>query len=92
MKYVEDMNSEELRAHVRMLQASPGWYDHFADRLIKEIREQDEEIAKLLKKHQPLSYEQKVGIIHENTIEDYNGVYYDLFGIMEGVETAHGIK
>ena len=47
MKYVEDMNSEELRAHVRMLQASPGWYDHFADRLIKEIREQDKKIAEL---------------------------------------------
>ena len=43
-------------------------------------------------KRLPLTYEQKVVIMHENTIEDYNGVYYDLFGIMKGVEEAHGIK
>ena len=92
MKYVEDMNSEELRSYVQMLQANPGWYDHFADRLIKEIREQDKKIAVLEKKQQPLSYEQKVGIMHENTIGGYNGDYYDPFGIMEGVETAHGIN
>ena len=75
-----------------MLQNLPGWHEPFADRLIKEIREQDKKIAKLLKKHQPLSHEQKVVIMHENTIEDYNGVYYDLFGIMKGVETDHGIN
>ena len=92
MKYIEDMNSEELHAHNDMLQKLPGWHELFADRLIKEIREQDKKIQYLHKKQQPISYEQKVGIIHENTIEDYNGVYYDLFGIMKGVETAHGIN
>ena len=47
MTYVRDMNSEELRAHINMLQKLPGWHEPFADRLIKEIREQDKRIAEL---------------------------------------------
>ena len=50
MTYVTDMNSEELRAHIDMLQKLPGWHEPFADRLIKEIREQDKKIANLEKR------------------------------------------
>ena len=45
MTYVTDMNSEELRAHINMLQKLPGWHEPFADRLIKEIRDLDEKIV-----------------------------------------------
>jgi hypothetical protein len=42
MPYVTDMNSKELRAHIKTLKAMNGWNDPFVDRLFKEINKLDE--------------------------------------------------
>lgn len=38
MTYVTDQTSDEIRAHMRMLKALPGWNDPLSDRLFKEIQ------------------------------------------------------
>lgn len=40
-KYVRDMNPQELRAHVKRLQAMPGWHDPLTDSLYNEIKRLD---------------------------------------------------
>jgi len=40
-KYVRDMNPQELRAHMRRLQAMPGWHDPLADSMYAEIQRLD---------------------------------------------------
>ncbi|WP_369952127.1 hypothetical protein [Ralstonia syzygii] len=40
-KYVSDMNPQELRAHMRHLQALPGWHNPLDDALYKEIQRLD---------------------------------------------------
>ena len=47
MPYVTDMNSAQIRAHMKMLQAMNGWNEPLADRLYKEIIDQDKLIADL---------------------------------------------
>ena len=37
MTYVSEQTSEELAAHIRHLQAMPGWHDPLADRLWREV-------------------------------------------------------
>ena len=38
MTYVTEQTSEELRAHMRRLQAMPGWHNPLVDRLWKEVQ------------------------------------------------------
>ena len=38
MTYVTEQTSEELRAHMRRLQAMPGWHNPLDDRLWKEVQ------------------------------------------------------
>ena len=47
MTYVTEQTSAELRAHMRRLQAMPGWHNPLDDRLFKEVVEQDKEIERL---------------------------------------------
>lgn len=47
MTYVTDQTPQQLRAHMRMLQKTPGWHNPLDDRLFKEILDQDTEIARL---------------------------------------------
>lgn len=47
MTYVTEQTSAELRAHMRRLQAIPGWHNPLDDRLFKEIQALDAEIAAL---------------------------------------------
>lgn len=47
MTYVTDQTSAELRAHMRRLTATPGWHEPLADRLWREVQEQDAEIKRL---------------------------------------------
>lgn len=37
-KYVRDMNGAELCAHMRRLQAMPGWHDPLSDSLYARVR------------------------------------------------------
>lgn len=47
MTYVTEQTPAELRAHMRRLQAMPGWHNPLDDRLFKEVVEQDKEIERL---------------------------------------------
>lgn len=47
MTYVTEQTSEELRAHMRRLQAMPGWHHPLDDRLYREVLAQDAEIERL---------------------------------------------
>lgn len=47
MTYVTEQTSAELRQHMKRLKAMRGWGDPLADRLWKEIQEQDERIERL---------------------------------------------
>ena len=47
MTYVTDQTSAELRAHMRSLKRMQGWHEPLADRLFKEVVEQDATIKKL---------------------------------------------
>ncbi len=47
MTYVTDQTSQELRIHMRRLQKMPGWHEPLADRLYKEILDQEAEIERL---------------------------------------------
>lgn len=38
MTYVREQTSAELAAHMRSLQAMPGWFDPLADRLWQEVQ------------------------------------------------------
>ena len=38
MTYVTEQTSDELRAHMRRLQAMPGWHNPLDDRLWKEVQ------------------------------------------------------
>ena len=57
--YVEDMDSAQLRAHMKMLQTLPGWYHPLDDRLFKEILDLDKKIAKLEKRISDYGWEQE---------------------------------
>ena len=57
--YVEDMDSAQLRAHMKMLQALPEWYHPLDDRLFKEILDLDKKIAKLEKRISDYGWEQE---------------------------------
>ena len=46
-KYVRDMNPQELRAHMRRLQAMRGWHDPLADSMYAEIQRLDSAIRDL---------------------------------------------
>ena len=48
MTYVTDQTSAEIRAHMRMLKALPGWNDPLSDRLFKEIQALDAQRKELL--------------------------------------------
>lgn len=41
---------------------------------------------------QPLTKEQRIQIVKDNTIQGYHGDYFDAWGIIDDVEAAHGIK
>lgn len=45
MTYVADQTSEEIRAHMRMLQALPGWNDPLSTRLFDEIQLLDRQMV-----------------------------------------------
>lgn len=45
--YVEDKTSAQLRSHMKMLLRIPGWHEPLADRLWREIQEQDAELKRL---------------------------------------------
>ncbi len=47
MTYVSEQSSQELRAHMRRLKNMNGWHEPLADRLFKEVTEQDAEIERL---------------------------------------------
>jgi len=47
-KYVRDMNPQELRAHMRRLQAMRGWHDPLADSMYAEIQRLDSAILDLM--------------------------------------------
>lgn len=47
MTYVTDQTSAELRVHMRSLKRMQGWHEPLADRLFKEVVEQDATIKKL---------------------------------------------
>lgn len=47
MIYVEDQNSEQLRAHMKRLVRIPGWNDPLSTRLWKEIQDLDKTIEGL---------------------------------------------
>ena len=55
MTYVTEQTSAELRAHMRRLQAIPGWHNPLDDRLFKEIQALDAEIAALRSTLPPLA-------------------------------------
>ena len=40
----------------------------------------------------PLTDEQRIKIVKDNTIQGYHGDYFDAWGIIDDVEAAHGIK
>lgn len=40
----------------------------------------------------PLTDEQRKDILQNNTIQGYQGEYFDAWGIIDDVEAAHGIK
>ena len=40
----------------------------------------------------PLTKEQRIQIVKDNTIQGYHGDYFDAWGIIDDVEAAHGIK
>ncbi|WP_322083960.1 hypothetical protein [Burkholderia sp. BCC1972] len=50
MTYVRDQTPEELRAHMKRLQAMSGWHDPLADRLYEEVQklERDVQAARLI--------------------------------------------
>lgn len=71
MTYVTEQSSSELRAHMRRLKAMHGWNEPLADRLYKEVIEQDEEIEKLkLALTAPVATEQAQAVA-----EDLRGVW-----------------
>lgn len=43
-------------------------------------------------KRKPLTDEQRREILKDNTIQGYQGEYFDAWGIIDDVEDAHGIK
>lgn len=45
MPYVTDMNAQQIRAHMKKLQAMPGWHERLADRLYKEVLDRDARIV-----------------------------------------------
>ena len=47
MTYVTDQTPSQLRSHMRMLVRLPGWHEPLADRLWKEIQEQEAELRRL---------------------------------------------
>lgn len=47
MTYVEQQTPAELRAHMTRLKKMPGWHEPLADRLFREVQDQDAEIARL---------------------------------------------
>jgi hypothetical protein len=47
MTYVTDQTSSELRSHMRWLTSLAGWHDPLADRLWKDVQEQDTELRRL---------------------------------------------
>lgn len=40
----------------------------------------------------PLTREQRIQILKDNTVQGYHGDYFDAWGIIDDVEAAHGIK
>ena len=40
----------------------------------------------------PLTDEQRIKIVKDNTVQGYHGDYFDAWGIIDDVEAAHGIK
>ncbi len=44
MTYVRDQTSEELRAHMKRLQAMNGWHDPLADRLYEEVQKLERDV------------------------------------------------
>ena len=61
MTYVTEQTSEELRAHMRRLQAMPGWHNPLDDRLWKEVQtleaERDQLRAEVERLRKPLTDE-----------------------------------
>jgi len=59
MTYVTEQTSEELRAHMRRLQAMPGWHNPLDDRLWKEVQtleaERDQLRAEVERLRKPLT-------------------------------------
>ena len=59
MTYVTEQTSEELRAHMRRLQAMPGWHNPLDDRLWKEVQtleaERDQLLAEVERLRKPLT-------------------------------------
>ena len=47
MTYVTDQTPSELRSHMRSLVRLAGWHEPLANRLWKEIQEQDAELIRL---------------------------------------------
>lgn len=45
MTYVTEQTSAELRAHMKRLQAIPGWHNPLDDRLFKEVLALDAQLA-----------------------------------------------
>lgn len=45
MAYVREQTSAELAAHMRSLQAMPGWFEPLADRLWEEVQSLQSELA-----------------------------------------------
>lgn len=54
MTYVTEQTPQELRAHMRRLQAMPGWHNPLDDRLYEEILALDAELAQLRAAQQPV--------------------------------------
>lgn len=48
MTYVREQTSAELAAHMRRLQAMPGWFDPLADRLWQEVQSLQRDNAALM--------------------------------------------
>jgi hypothetical protein len=47
MTYVTDQTSSELRSHMRWLTSLAGWHEPLADRLWKDVQNQDTELRRL---------------------------------------------
>ena len=79
MTYVTEQTSEELRAHMRRLQAMPGWHNPLVDRLWKEVQtlesERDQLLAEVERLRKPLTDEQIQSIADEGHRNAAGGIY-----------------